>query len=148
MSAVAPVLATDDLASITADVWSAFLLAEDDRPLLPASPGPFGDDAVHATVEVSGAWRGRVDLVLDPAGADLATRTMLRVPAVAASDVVDAVGELANMVGGNVKSLVPAPSSLGLPTVGRGPLPEGGPVECEVGLDWGGSVVRVVVRSA
>lgn len=33
------------------------------------------------------------------------------------ADVADALGEVANQVGGVVKTLVPAPSSLGLPTV-------------------------------
>lgn len=33
------------------------------------------------------------------------------------ADVADGLGEIANQVGGVVKTLVPAPSSLGLPTV-------------------------------
>lgn len=150
MTPPTPVLAAQDLVEITADVWSAFLLAEDDVPLLPTAPGAPAEDAVHATVEVSGSWAGRVDLVLDGPSADRATRALLRLDAgspVAPDDVFDAVGELANMVGGNVKSLAPEPSRLGLPAVGRGPLPDGGVVECEADLDWGGSVVRVVVRS-
>lgn len=151
MTLTTPVLAAEDLVEITADVWSAFLLAEDDRPLLPTAAGAPAEDAVHATVEVTGSWTGRIDLVLDGPSADRATRTLLRLDAespVTPGDVLDAVGELANMVGGNVKSLAPAPSSLGLPSVGRGPLPAGGAVECEADLDWAGSVVRVVVRSA
>ncbi len=32
-------------------------------------------------------------------------------------EVSDALGELTNMVGGNIKSLVPAPSKLSLPSV-------------------------------
>ena len=33
------------------------------------------------------------------------------------AEVVDALGELTNMIGGNVKSLLPAPSQLSLPMV-------------------------------
>lgn len=35
----------------------------------------------------------------------------------ASADIDDAVGEVANMIGGNVKSLVPGPSLLSLPAV-------------------------------
>lgn len=151
MTLSTPVLAPEDLAAITADVWAAFLLSADAEPLLPVAPVPLAGDAVHATVQVTGSWTGRIDLALGAASADLATRTLLRLPAdvpAQPADVADAVGELANMVGGNVKSLVPAPSSLGLPVVGRGTFPVGGPVECAVDLDWAGHVVHVVVRSA
>ena len=34
-----------------------------------------------------------------------------------ASDLTDAIGELANVLGGNVKGLLPGPSLLSLPTV-------------------------------
>ncbi len=37
-----------------------------------------------------------------------------------ATDVADALGEVANQVGGVVKSMVPGPSSLGLPVVATG----------------------------
>jgi chemotaxis protein CheX len=36
------------------------------------------------------------------------------------SDIADAVGELANIVGGNVKSLLPPPTTLSLPVVAWG----------------------------
>ena len=36
-------------------------------------------------------------------------------------DVDDALGELANVVGGNVKAVLPGPSVLGLPEVGTAP---------------------------
>ena len=38
-------------------------------------------------------------------------------------DVADALGELANVVGGNVKAVLPGPSVLGLPEVGTAPNP-------------------------
>ena len=36
-------------------------------------------------------------------------------------DVEDGLGELANVVGGNVKAVLPGPSVLGLPEVGSAP---------------------------
>jgi chemotaxis protein CheX len=37
-----------------------------------------------------------------------------------ADEVGDALGELTNMVGGNIKSLLPAPSKLSIPSVAGG----------------------------
>lgn len=150
MSATAHLLSHGDLVAITSDVWAAFLLADGvDAPAGTAPPVDRGP-AVHATVEVTGAWSGRVSLALSAEAAALATRTMLGAPEVAAADVADAVGELANMVGGNVKSLVPAPSTLGLPVVGdRAVVARPGETEvCRADLAWAGHVVTVVVRSS
>lgn len=150
MTLTAPVLAPEDLAAIATDVWAAFLSAEGVHALLEGPPGPTYDDTVHATVAVTGAWVGRIALTLPPEAADLAAATMLGVTDAEAADVADAVGELANMVGGNVKSLVPAPSTLGLPSVGRGPVPthSAETEECAVDLVWLGHPVRVTVWSA
>lgn len=150
MTLTAPVLAPEDLAAIATDVWAAFLSAEGVHALLEGPPGPTYDDTVHATVAVTGAWVGRIALTLPPEAADLAAATMLGVTDAEAADVADAVGELANMVGGNVKSLVPAPSTLGLPSVGRGPVPThpAETEECAVDLVWLGHPVRVTVWSA
>lgn len=137
----------DDLAAIAADVWGAFLLAEDDEVPVRAEPGPGESDLLHAAVEIDGAWTGRVVLTLAPGAAARATRTMLALPDaddVAEPDVADAIGELANMVSGHVKSLVPAPSTLGLPRVGTTEVASG-PAVCVVDLDWSGAAVRVGV---
>lgn len=150
MTSTGQALNRDDLAAITSEVWAAFLLADGADALTatapPAEPGP----VVHAAVEVTGAWSGRVSLALSDGAAALAARTMLGAAEVAAADVADAVGELANMVGGNVKSLVPAPSTLGLPVVGAdaGVVRSGETEECRADLAWAGHVVTVVVRSA
>ena len=143
----------DDLATITADIWSAFLLAEGAAPLAPTAAGLPGDeDLVHATVAISGAWTGQVALALTEAAAARAARRLLAVPEdeeVDGPDVDDAVGELANMVGGNVKGLVPAPSTLGLPEIDRRPadglVPAEARQQCVVDLDWDGVPVRVGV---
>lgn len=154
MTLAAPVLAPEDLRTITADVWAAFLRAEGADALGEVATG--GEDAetprdtVHATVAVTGAWRGRVVLALPPAAAERAAVTVLGADLAAAVGVADVVGEVVNMIGGHVKSLVAAPSVLGLPVVARGPLAEvaGEVEECAVDLRWLGHAVRVSVRSS
>lgn len=112
------------VAGITADVWSAFT----DLSVVPAGPPamaggetPCGETAV-GTVRVEGAWRGCVTVACPPSLARRAAAAMLASPADALDDgdVADALGELTNMIGGNVKSLLPAPSTLCLPTVTLG----------------------------
>jgi len=67
-------------------------------------------------------------------------------------DVADAVGELVNMIGGNVKSLMPGPSVLSLPVVaaGRVARPSDSVEACRLDATWAGSplVVSVHVQSS
>jgi chemotaxis protein CheX len=74
---------------------------------------------VEAHLDIHGAWCGRVVLQCSTAFARLVAAKMFHAsPAeVSPADVVDAVGELANMLGGNVKALLPGPSLLSLPSV-------------------------------
>ena len=61
-------------------------------------------------------------------------------------DLVDAFGEVANVVGGNVKALLPHPGTLGLPQVAPA-LPDlpGTALAHELRLDWHGRPIVVVV---
>ena len=63
-------------------------------------------------------------------------------------DVDDALGELANVVGGNVKAVLPGPSVLGLPEVGTAPEP-GLPADiCRVDLLWRGQSLTITVQGS
>jgi len=64
------------------------------------------------------------------------------------ADVADAVGELVNMVGGNIKSLMPGPSVLSLPAVaaGRAAHPSGATEIARFDGVWAGEPVRVAVH--
>ena len=82
----------------------------------PAEPGP-GDGRLVGLVRISGAWHGTVSVTCDR---DLATRIATAMLDRAPRDddeVADAIGEVANMAGGNVKALLPGPSVLSLPEV-------------------------------
>jgi len=86
------------------------------------SPGPSpGERTLVGCVQITGAWSGAVLLSCAPGFASLAARTIFAGagdPSV--GEERDALGELANMVAGNLKALLPAPSYLGLPTVADG----------------------------
>lgn len=86
------------------------------------TPSPTDERSLVAAVQIAGAWMGSVVLELSPEFARAATAAMLQLPEadVGPSDVQDVAAELANMVGGNLKSLLPAPSFLSLPTIVSG----------------------------
>lgn len=80
----------------------------------------------HATlagvVQISGEWDGAVALQVSVPFARQAAVAMLGIEldAVNTADQRDALGELANIVGGNFKALLPEPCRLSLPVVIEG----------------------------
>jgi chemotaxis protein CheX len=78
-------------------------------------------------VEISGAWSATVVLRCDEGFAQACAAIMLGEDDCGDDATRDALGELTNMVAGNLKSLLPAPSRLSLPSVvgdGEPPPPE------------------------
>ena len=75
-----------------------------------------------ASVQIDGAFHGTVLFLPTEVFARRAAARMLAVPesSVGADDMDDAIGELCNILGGGVKNLVPAPSSLSLSKVWHG----------------------------
>jgi chemotaxis protein CheX len=123
----APVVRADDVVWIARDVWSSFLDVELDRRRVPTQRAAADD--VTGVIEVTGAWRGSIEVSCAAGVASALAGAMLGDASGAdpgRDDVADALGELTNMVGGNVKSLLPAPSRLSLPVVRVGPRPEDG----------------------
>ena len=76
----------------------------------------------HTTVQISGAWNGAVLLRCSGALASLASARMFGLDDGEASpeQVHDALGELANILGGCVKTLLPEPCFLSLPSITGG----------------------------
>lgn len=109
----------EEIIQVANTVWESVLgVSLVRRPDLPASPARL----VAGTVQVSGAWEGAVTIETSAEFARQAAATMFGVDPAAASvaDTQDAIGELANMTGGNVKSLLPEPCRLSLPSVVEG----------------------------
>jgi chemotaxis protein CheX len=109
---------------------------------------------VVSSVQVGGAWEGAVRLDMDIAMARATTARLLGAEEadVSAEDIHDAIGEMANMLGGGVKELMPQPCKLSLPSVAIGnertSLIEAGRVtsECSFVADSGRLHVTVVEK--
>jgi chemotaxis protein CheX len=72
-------------------------------------------------VQIAGAWSGAVLVSCDPGFARLAARIIFEMAGEpSAEEERDALGELSNVIAGNLKTLLPAPSHLALPTVADG----------------------------
>lgn len=108
------------LAELTQAVWESFVDAE--IPLVdlygaPLEVGP--DGVVVGTIAIHGPHEGRVNVALPAGAASAAAARMLDIELadVVEADVHDATGELANMIGGNVKAMLEGDHRLGLPSV-------------------------------
>jgi chemotaxis protein CheX len=149
--APAPSFTADDVRAVTGDVWEA-CLAFHGEPLTEGTGRPFVGEVERALVRITGDWCGAVTLEMSSDAATTAARLMLEADDVDADEVADAVGELVNIIGGNIKSLLPTPSRLSLPQVTRGEallaLPGSPAAEhCRVDLSWGIRPVLVRVWS-
>lgn len=140
----------DEVQVLTEEVWSTFL--GHTEPLVPGTGSPFTPEW-SASVTIKGEWDGMVAMEMTAVGAQRVTCGMLGMdPATdepSDTDVVDAVGELVNMVGGNVKSLVPGPSQLSLPLVATGQFARGSDHHEVVRMEfqWGAEPLAVTVHS-
>ncbi len=145
----APAFELDDVRVVTNDVWTSFLANHEP---LEWAPAPLAEpEVMRASVDIRGEWDGTVTLEMSPAAALTAARTMLTLDEVGHEDVLDALGELVNMIGGNIKSLLPSGSALGLPMVSSTPVapsaPSGSTEHCRADLSWAGTTILVRVWS-
>lgn len=117
-------LSHDDVAAIVNEVWSSMLGLPVD-PLDIENPPQIEGPAVSGSVGVNGATDCLICVEMSSDAARLFGATMFGLSEEEASedDISDAIGELTNMVGGNIKSLLPEPSALSLPVVAQGTSP-------------------------
>ena len=116
----APLVTDAEIAGIAQDVWGSFL-AMDLEPT-EAHDEPFAGESVTGCVHLAGAWGGSVIVEAPASHATAAAEAMFAAEAGSLTwdEVSDALGELTNMVGGNIKGLLPAPSTLSIPSVAGG----------------------------
>ncbi|MGA3040123.1 MAG: chemotaxis protein CheX [Bryobacteraceae bacterium] len=109
----------DDLAHI---VESVFLTMMDLEVNPSETPWTHAGDAITSAVHFVGDWRGAVLVECYACQAcQFAVRFMgIDPPAAVDDDVRDVMGELANMVAGNLKSLLPRGVNLSMPSVVEG----------------------------
>jgi chemotaxis protein CheX len=108
-------LAPDDLKMLVDEIWSSLF---DPAPVEVYEMALRGS-VMAGSVEIFGGWHGRVVVETSPEGAIAIASSLLNVSPheIVEADLDDAVGELANIVGGSVKSCVEGHSSLSLPQV-------------------------------
>jgi chemotaxis protein CheX len=140
-------VSADAVRSIAAQVWESLFDAEAVQ-VAGVAGEDFGPDPLTFSVDVYGPWDGTVSLTCDAAVGEEMTRRMLALPAsddIDPLDLEDALGEVVNVIGGNVKSLVDG-STLGLPRLG-GVSPDPDTALAVLYIEWGAtSAVRVSVH--
>jgi chemotaxis protein CheX len=107
---------------IASDVWASLLGMTLDELPVPMASGAHDAHSSTATVHITGSAHVSVVLSCSTRLAQLVAATMFDMDEseLADDEVVDAFGEIANIVAGNIKSLLPEPSALSLPTVTQG----------------------------
>jgi hypothetical protein len=134
--------------SIAEDTWIS--LVGEDEILVPL-PGELPGDVVSSWVDVVGPWTGTVVLTTGRETAADLTRALLGEHApteLEDEDIVDAFGEIANVVGGNVKAALPGPSALSLPDVGAAPAVRNPADQCRIDVLWRGEPLSISVQGA
>ncbi len=142
-------ISSEEILSITENVFTTMIgcpveLGADSEALAEQSP-------VTGCVQISGQWTGAVLVQTTGKLASYAASQMFAISEaeVEKGECQDTMAELANMIGGNIKSLVPGPSNLSLPTVTIGKEFDirifGTKVESVVPMRCNGQQLRVIV---
>ena len=140
-----------DRATVEAIAGEAWVALVGEEELLVPVPGDLPEDAVSTWVDVVGPWTGSVVLTTGRETAEELCRALLGPacpPVVDDEDVADAFGEIANVVGGNVKAALPGPAALSLPEVGEAPAVRNPADLVRVHVLWRGEPVVISVQGA
>ncbi len=139
-----------EIVDVANAVWQTMLNMEVYalEPETSLGQGPY----ITASVFITDAVEGGVAMHLDASVARKMTALMFSFEAddVTEEDVTDAIGELVNMLGGNLKSLMTQPARLSLPTVTGGNSYRvrfpGSTVVNQVAFGFEGHVAHVVLH--
>ena len=142
-----PLTDVDPVLTIAQDLFSTMIDGEPGHLYPLFGEPPVLDDPRYTWVDVSGPVVTRVMLMTGRETGEQLTRALLAMDeseSVSDADFADAVGELANVVGGNIKSLVTNPGSLTLPVVTHeAPDHSGGFCLLETYFGWKGAPLGV-----
>ena len=149
MSELAAALGAAQVTTVAKEIFAA--MVDGQAGFLTSSPAGSVSpaDPLHAWVDMDTEPPGRVQVTIDASTADDLTRAFLHMDVaaeVAEADVADAFGEIVNIMGGNMKALLPRHVQLTMPEVSRQSPSGAGAVQVlEVVLAWRG---RPLVISA
>ncbi|HEY8532290.1 MAG TPA: chemotaxis protein CheX [Micromonospora sp.] len=137
-----------DLNTIAEQVWASYLDPEGVSPFVPDDTAAAASD-VHASVSITGTWHGHVVFACSTVAAKRAAAAFLAMgeDEVSDDDVIDVLGELANIIGGNVKSMLPGGCFVSLPHVVSAPAdanhwPSAEKI-CELAGTWMGEPIAI-----
>ncbi len=108
----------NDLAEMVEQVWMSYLDPEGISPLIPTYDENQPTE-VYSSVSITGSWSGHVVYASSTIAARRAAGAFLamELDEVSEEDLSDVLGELVNIVGGNVKAMLPPGCFLSLPQV-------------------------------
>lgn len=106
------------LSEVVQNIWNTILGLEI-YPSSSITAKSLGSDGLVASLQCSGEWKGIVNLSCSPRFAREAASIMFGKHQLEVNneDVNNAIGELANVVAGNIKSMLPGECQLSLPSV-------------------------------
>jgi chemotaxis protein CheX len=127
-----------EILAILEEIWGSLITG--DEVLIPVRVD-VPADGLSAWVLIVGPWSGSVVISAPRPMAEAFTREMLTMgpeEELTHEDLTDACGEVANVLGGNIKSLLHEGSLLGLPQTGPSTEAPGGRVVCRADVLWRG----------
>lgn len=140
--------AEHEIGQLTATAWETVLGLDVKSSVEPMSPSEY-DHVVAASVQITGAWHGALVIFCPATLARRVASVMFALtPDETSGELIqDALGELANIIAGGVKALIPGTCTLTLPTVADGAVftlrIRGSYVVSEVGFECEGHPFRV-----
>ena len=113
----------EDLVELVEAVWQTTMGGEIRFCCCEEPEEPY-DGHWSAAVHFTGDWNGLLVITMPNRSARSLAASMFQLSPdnVSDADMGDATGEVANILGGNVKALLPPPSALSLPSVYKGDL--------------------------
>jgi chemotaxis protein CheX len=107
-----------EISQFVTDIWSTFLsmqVSPTDKHFKPKGK----DNTLVGCVQITGEWQGAVTLYASREIGKKVAATMygLDETEVDKQQIQDVIGEITNILAGNIKSLLPSPCSISLPSV-------------------------------
>jgi chemotaxis protein CheX len=106
----------DEILEIATSIWETLFT----MPLERGDGAAILDRSVTGCVHIDGAWQGAVLLECGEPLAGTLAGQLFQSSSPTPEEVRDTVGELTNMLAGNIKALLPEPSRISLPAVALG----------------------------
>ena len=133
-------ISSSELGQITHDVCESMLglqLAQTSE--FPCEP------AMVASIQISGSWNAAIEVAVCDSAANSIANAMFDSDDVDSKEIADAVSEVANMIGGNIKGIAGGDCELSLPSIGQSNCHHSD--EVEIAFELGDGGVQVSLKS-